>query len=44
VVVLEEDEGFEFEGERYASLTAVAKKVSGNHINGFRFFHLGEAR
>jgi len=44
VVVLEEDEGFEFEGERYASLTAVAKKVSGNHINGFRFFHLGGAQ
>jgi hypothetical protein len=44
VVVLEDDQGFEFDGERYTSLTAVAKKVSGNHINGFRFFHLGGPR
>lgn len=35
--------GFEFEGERYASLSALAKAITGSHINGFRFFGL-EAR
>lgn len=44
VVVLDDGQGFEYDGDRFASLTAVAKKVSGNHINGFRFFQLGEAR
>jgi len=33
-------DGFEFEGERYASLSAVAKKITGSHVNGFRFFGL----
>ncbi|MCC7292275.1 MAG: DUF2924 domain-containing protein [Phycisphaerales bacterium] len=33
-------DGFEFEGERYRSLTAVAKAITGSHINGFRFFGL----
>jgi hypothetical protein len=33
-------DGFEFEGERYASLSAVAKKITGTHVNGFRFFGL----
>jgi len=44
VVVLDDDQGFEYDGDRFATLTAVAKKVSGNHINGFRFFQLGEVR
>jgi len=35
-------DGFEFDGERYKSLTAVAKAVTGSHCNGFRFFQLGE--
>jgi len=35
--------GFEFEGERYASLTAVAKAVTGKHWNGFHFFGLRKA-
>ncbi len=43
VVVLPDGGGFEFDGERYRTLTAVAKKVTGSHINGFRFFRLGEA-
>lgn len=30
--------GFEFEGEVYRSLSAVAKKVTGTHWNGFHFF------
>lgn len=33
-------DGFEFEGERYKSLTAVAKTVTGKHWNGFHFFGL----
>lgn len=32
--------GFEYEGKRYRSLTAVAKVVTGSHINGFMFFRL----
>jgi hypothetical protein len=39
VVVLHE--GFEYEGKRYRSLTAVAKAVTGSHCNGFLFFRLG---
>ena len=31
---------FEFEGERYKSLTAVAKAVTGSHWSGNRFFGL----
>ena len=45
VTVLED--GFEFEGGRYRSLTAVAKAVTGGHWNGFDFFglrHRKEAR
>lgn len=34
-------DGFDFEGERYPSLTAVAKAISGTHCNGYRFFGLG---
>ena len=41
VVVLADSEGFEFEGERFRTLSAIAKKVTGSHINGFRFFRLG---
>jgi hypothetical protein len=33
-------DGFEFEGERYKSLSAVAKKITGSHVNGYRFFGL----
>lgn len=40
VLVLEDGEGFGWDGERYRTLTAVAKKVTGGHINGFRFFRL----
>lgn len=41
VVVLPADEGFEYEGERYRTLSAIAKTVTCSHINGFRFFRLG---
>jgi hypothetical protein len=32
------DEGFEYEGAVYRSLTAVAKAVTGTHWNGYHFF------
>ena len=34
--------GFEYEGEIYRTLSAVAKKVTGTHWNGFHFFKLSE--
>lgn len=42
VVVLAD--GFEYEGERFRSLSAIAKRVTGSHINGFRFFNLEKRR
>ena len=42
VMVLEK--GFEFEGRRYRSLTAVAKAATGSHWNGRHFFGLGPAK
>lgn len=33
--------GFEYEGEIYKSLSAVAKAITGQHCNGFHFFRLG---
>jgi hypothetical protein len=33
-------QGFEYEGEVYASLSAVAKAITGSHTNGFLFFKL----
>jgi hypothetical protein len=33
-------DGFEYLGERYRSLTAVAKAITGSHMNGYRFFGL----
>lgn len=38
VTVLEE--GFEYDGQRWRSLTAIAKAISGTHRNGPRFFGL----
>ncbi len=32
--------GFEYEGDIYRTLSAVAKKVTGTHWNGFHFFNL----
>ena len=32
--------GFEFEGERYRSLSAIARKVTGTNWNGMHFFGL----
>src|SRR5262245_1198534 len=33
--------GFEYEGEVFTSLSAVARAVTGSHCNGFLFFRLG---
>lgn len=37
-------DGFEYGGEHYKSLSAVAKAITGTHTNGFRFFNLGGQR
>ncbi|MCK4412646.1 MAG: DUF2924 domain-containing protein [Candidatus Eisenbacteria sp.] len=34
--------GFEHEGEIYRSLSAVARKITGTHWNGYHFFRLGK--
>jgi hypothetical protein len=36
------DDGFEYEGEVYKTLSAVAKAITGSHCNGFLFFKLGK--
>jgi Protein of unknown function (DUF2924) len=33
-------DGFEYDGQRFKSLSAVAKAITGSHCNGFRFFKL----
>jgi len=42
VIVL--DDGFESEGERYQSLTQIARRITGAHWSGPRFFGLRRAR
>ena len=34
--------GFEYEGEVYKSLSAVAKAITGSHTNGYLFFRLAK--
>ncbi len=36
--------GFEFEGEVFKSLSAVAKHITGSHCNGYLFFRLTKKR
>ncbi|QDV62642.1 DUF2924 domain-containing protein [Crateriforma conspicua] len=38
--VIVREGGFEFEGEFYKSLTAIAGVITGSHWNGYRFFKL----
>ena len=38
--VLVLDEGFEYAGEQFKSLSAVAKRITGSHCNGYLFFNL----
>lgn len=33
-------DNFEYEGQRYRSLSAIAKEITGSHINGYTFFRL----
>ncbi len=40
VTVLED--GFEYEGLRYRTLSAVAKAITGSHLNGYAFFGLSK--
>jgi hypothetical protein len=35
-------QGFEYAGQVYKSLSAVAKAVTGSHCNGYAFFHMGQ--
>jgi hypothetical protein len=35
-------DGFEYAGETYKSLSAVAKAVTGSHWNGYHFFGIGK--
>ncbi|HNO77599.1 MAG TPA: DUF2924 domain-containing protein [Phycisphaerae bacterium] len=44
VMFLKDGSGFEYDGDRYRTLTAVAKRITRSHINGFRFFKLGVQR
>ena len=38
--VLVDEEGFEYEGQRYRSLTVIAERTTGAHWSGPRFFGL----
>ena len=40
VVVRVLEDGFEYEGRRYSSLSPIAREVTGSRWNGFRFFDL----
>jgi len=40
LIVTIRDDGIEFDGQVYGSLSAVAKAITGSHMNGFRFFRL----
>src|SRR3954471_8943566 len=37
------DDGFEYDGERYRSLTEIARRITGAHWSGPRFFGLRKA-
>ena len=44
IVVTIRSDGFEFDGQLFASLTAVARAVTGTHWNGYHFFGLLKQR
>lgn len=35
-------DGFEYEGDKFGSLSAVAKSITGQHVNGYHFFRLAK--
>ncbi len=43
IVVKVLDNGFEFDGRRYKSLSAIAQEVTGSKWNGFLFFGIADA-
>jgi hypothetical protein len=38
------DDGFEYRGERYPSLTRIARRITGVHWSGPLFFGIGKRR
>jgi hypothetical protein len=36
------EDGFDYDGERYPSLTKIAAKITGAHWSGPRFFGIGK--
>ncbi len=42
VIVLAD--GFELDGKKYKSLSAIAKSITGSQVNGFHFFQLGSSK
>ncbi|MBI4902871.1 MAG: DUF2924 domain-containing protein [Acidobacteria bacterium] len=42
IVVKVLDEGFEYEDQRFSSLSAIAREISGTKWNGFNFFGLNK--
>ena len=38
--MLVREDGFEYEGQRYRSLTVIAERITGAHWSGPRFFGL----
>ena len=44
IVVVVKSDGFEWQGQRFKSLTAVAKAVTGKHWNGFNFFRMSKGK
>ena len=37
-------DGFDYDGERYPSLTKIAARITGAHWSGPRFFGIGKTR
>ena len=42
VVVTVLEDGFAFAGQKYRSLSAAAKAITGTHLSGHRFFKIAE--
>jgi hypothetical protein len=42
ILVLVLENGFEYDGAIYKTLSAVAKKITGQHCNGYHFFKLNK--
>lgn len=43
IIVKVLDQGFEFDGKKFKSLTAIARQVTGSKWNGFSFFGIARA-